>query len=235
MNLKWSMLLLHVITDGGKLSALQATFRVTVSSVVMLFEKLTLQLTLVPWCSAEELKVISGSDPEQRPGAVQLSVLCCPSVRGGIITVGFWVPFLFPNVTAADTLNSAYSVFVVSCFFAAILGFFVFNKEKSMLAYSTSCGPPLRSVRVTVLLTVWCDTVVMTEYSAWFFNSGHVMVGKGNPSLIHTQDQIQSRDQEQCSSVCSAVPLLEEESSLWASGSDLKEQQSISGVSREAW
>ena len=107
---------------------LQVTFRVTVSSVVMLFEKLTLQVTLVPWCSAEALKVkvelclcvtavrfsvlkavmfpvmweslspaplhvqvILGSDPEQRPGAVQVSVVCCPSVRGGIVTVGFWI------------------------------------------------------------------------------------------------------------------------------------------------
>ncbi len=106
----------------------QVTFRVTVSSVVMLFVKLTLQVTLVPWCSAEGLKVkvelclcvtavrvsvlkavmfpvmweslspaplhvqvILGSDPEQRPGAVQVSVVCCPAVRAGTITVGFWV------------------------------------------------------------------------------------------------------------------------------------------------
>jgi len=98
----------------------QATFRVSVSSVVMLLVKLTLQVTLVPWCSAEGLKVnvelrlcvtpvmfpvmwesfspaplhlqvISGSEPEQRPGAVQVSVAFRPSVRGGISTEGFWV------------------------------------------------------------------------------------------------------------------------------------------------
>ncbi|TNN67771.1 hypothetical protein EYF80_022086 [Liparis tanakae] len=55
----------------------QATFRVSISSVVMLLVKLTLQ-------------VISGSEPEQRPGAVQVSVVCRPSVRGGISTEGFW-------------------------------------------------------------------------------------------------------------------------------------------------
>ncbi|TWW80130.1 hypothetical protein D4764_10G0011600 [Takifugu flavidus] len=38
-----------------------------------------------------EHTVISGSDPEQRPGALQVSVALCPSVKGGTITVGFWL------------------------------------------------------------------------------------------------------------------------------------------------
>lgn len=106
----------------------QLTLRVTVSSVLMLFLKVTSQVTLercwvaaasnisvemcflvtpVPnsvltpvmlsamWESSFPLpfhfQVISGSDPEQRPGAVQVSVALCPSVSGGTVTVGFWL------------------------------------------------------------------------------------------------------------------------------------------------
>lgn len=43
------------------------------------------------------------------------------------------------------------------------------------------------TVRVMVLLIVWLDTVVKTEYSASFSNRGHLMVGNGNPWLMHTQ------------------------------------------------
>lgn len=56
-----------------------------------------------------------------------------------------------------------------------------------LLTHSTDVlGRPF-TVRTTVLLTVWLDTVVMIEYSVLFFNSGHSMAGKGNPSLTHTQ------------------------------------------------
>ena len=37
------------------------------------------------------VQVILGSDPEQRPGAVQVSVVCRPSAIEGTITAGFCV------------------------------------------------------------------------------------------------------------------------------------------------
>lgn len=43
------------------------------------------------------------------------------------------------------------------------------------------------TVRLNVLLMVCFDTVVITVYSVWFPKRCHVMVGKGNPSLTHTQ------------------------------------------------
>ena len=36
-------------------------------------------------------QVILGLDPEQRPGAMQVSEARWPSIRGGTITVGFWL------------------------------------------------------------------------------------------------------------------------------------------------
>lgn len=36
-------------------------------------------------------QVILGSDPEHTPGAVQVSMVLCPSARGGTVTLGFWL------------------------------------------------------------------------------------------------------------------------------------------------
>lgn len=45
--------------------------------------------------------------------------------------------------------------------------------------------------RLTVQLTVWFETVVMREYSVWFSNLiRHLMVGKGNSSLLHIHVRI---------------------------------------------
>ncbi|MEQ2317036.1 hypothetical protein AMECASPLE_038697 [Ameca splendens] len=55
---------------------MMVTFKVSVSCEVVPAVKLTLQ-------------VISGGDPEQRPEAVQVRVAYCPSVSGGIVTLGF--------------------------------------------------------------------------------------------------------------------------------------------------
>jgi len=46
------------------------------------------------------------------------------------------------------------------------------------------------TVRMMVLLTVWFDTAAFSKYSLWFSSSGHLMVGKGDPWLMHTQVRI---------------------------------------------
>lgn len=57
-----------------------------------------------------QVQVILGSDPEQRPGAVQVSVACCPAVSGGIINVGFW---LRPNGRPVHDLNQLSTLKVI--------------------------------------------------------------------------------------------------------------------------
>lgn len=56
-----------------------------------------------------------------------------------------------------------------------------------LLTHSTAVLLRSLTVRVTVQFTVCFETVVRKEYSVWCFNSGHLMVGKGNPRLMHTQ------------------------------------------------
>lgn len=171
-----------MITDSRCYS--QVTFRVTVSSVVMLFVNLTLQVTLVPWCSAEELnikvelclcvtavrfsvlkavmfpvmwesfcpgplhsQVISGSDPEQRPGAVQVSVVCCPSVSGGIITVGFWIR---SNERAVHEWNQVSRWWSFTNIWAKTIRYFVehFNGQQHYL-----CS--IKTANITNMLVQW--------------------------------------------------------------------------------
>ncbi len=75
-----------------------------------------------------------------------------------------------------------------SCFSEVTMLMFSCTSPTSLLV-THSAAVPLWSltVRVTVLLTVWSDADVMTTNSVYFFNSGHLMEGKGSPSAIHMQ------------------------------------------------
>lgn len=54
--------------------------------------------------------VISGSDPEQRPGAVQVRRAHCSSVRGGTITAGFWLRADQTTIHCWGHLNNLFHV-----------------------------------------------------------------------------------------------------------------------------
>lgn len=56
-----------------------------------------------------------------------------------------------------------------------------------LLTHSTAALLSSCTRSVNMLLMVCFDTVLITEYSVWFVNSCHLMVGKGEPSLIHMQ------------------------------------------------
>jgi len=93
--------------------------------------------------------------------------------------------FTFP-LTAERCFSWQHSPFC-SEVFILMLSFSLASTFPLLLTHSTEVALWSFTVRVAVLLTAWSDTAVITEYSLWFFNSGHSMVGKGNPSLAHTQ------------------------------------------------
>ena len=67
------------------------------------------------------------------------------------------------------------------------MSFSVTSPFSFLLTHSTPVLLCSFTVRMMVLLIVLFETVVLTKYSEWFCNSGHLMVGKGNPWLIHIQ------------------------------------------------
>lgn len=68
-----------------------------------------------------------------------------------------------------------------------IVNFSLASSFPLLLTHSRVMLPCFSTFRLTVLLTVSFDTAVMTEYSVLFLRGNHWMVGKGNPSMIHTQ------------------------------------------------